>query len=193
MTAIYRVKEAYMGILRLLFVFCLASAAVGCASLQVRYDYDRKADFSKLKKYDWFQDEKPEAKVQELMVKRIENEVNTQLKAKGIQPAPEHPDFLIRLGIFGRPVYGGSTGVGFSVGVPVGGSGAMSVGSGTSRAKEKLEWTMILDFLDPDEMSVIWNASATDRVSPRMSPEQQERLIHEAVTEMLLHFPPKKK
>jgi hypothetical protein len=178
-----------MKIFQLLFACCLAAAAMGCGTFQVRYDYDRKADFSKLKKFDWLQ-VGPEVK--ELMAKRIKNEVNTQLKAKGIQPVPEDPDFLVRIGIVERPVYGGSTGVGVSVGVPVGGSGAVSVGSGTSKAKVKIEWMMILDFLDPNDESVIWHATATDTVNPGLSPEQQDRLVHDAVSETLSHFPPKK-
>ena len=185
-----RMPSARRPVLQVLLAVCFITIATGCASLQVSYDYDRKADFIKLKKFDWFE-EVFEPPVKDLMAKRIKNEVLTQLKAKGIQQESEGPDFLVRFQTFGRPVYGGSTGVGFSVGVPVGGSGAMSVGSGTSRVKEKLEWTMALDFLNPNDRSVIWHATATDTVNPKMSPAQQDRLVHEAVSKMLSHFPPK--
>src|SRR5436190_1261035 len=99
-------EGAKMSFFRLLFACCLVPAVIGCASLQVKYDYDRSADFSKLKKFDWLQ-EQPDAKVHGLMVKRIENTVNTQLQAKGLQPVSEHPDFLIRLEVSERKVSGG--------------------------------------------------------------------------------------
>ena len=178
-----------MRFFRLLVACCLVPAVIGCASLQVRYDYDRGADFSKLKKFDWSQ-EQSDAKVPELTAKRIEKTVDTQLQAKGLQPTSEHPDFLIRLDVSERIVYGGSTGVGASVGIPVGGGGFFSLGSGTATDRGKLEWTVMLDFLDPNDRSVIWQATATDTVNPKMPPEQQERLINRAVSEMLLHFPP---
>jgi hypothetical protein len=180
---------AKMRFLRLLVACGLVPALIGCASLQVRYDYNRGADFSKLKKYDWLQ-EQPDAKVQGLMVKRIENTVNTQLEAKGLQPASEHPDFFIRLEVSEKKVYGGSTGVGASVGIPVGGAGFLSLGSGTSTDRGKIEWRMVLDFLDTNDSSLLWQATATDTVNPKMSPEEQERLINRAVSEMLSHFPP---
>jgi hypothetical protein len=165
--------------------------AAGCAgSLEVDYDYDPGADFSKLRTFGWLP-RNPESGAQQLRVKRIQSAVTTQLQAKGLKPA-DNPDFLIGMQVSGRTTESGSVGVGASVGIPVG-RGTVSVGGGRRKPIEKTEGTLILDFVSPADKSLLWHGSATGTVHPDATPEEQEQRINQAVGEMLQNFPPRGK
>ena len=165
--------------------------AVGCGGkgLDVDYDYDPGADFSKLRSFGWLP-RNPESGEQQLRVKRIQSAVTAQLEARGLK-ASETPDFLIGMQVSGRTTEKGSVGVGASVGVPVG-RGTVTLGGGRRRSIEETEGTLVLDFVSPAEKSLLWHGSATGTVDPKATPEQQEQRISHAVGEMLKNFPPPK-
>ncbi|HYA46771.1 MAG TPA: DUF4136 domain-containing protein [Burkholderiales bacterium] len=165
---------------------------LGCATPPVvTFDYDTGADFAALKTFNWMP-ATGNAAADELLVKKIRNTVDVQLQAKGRMPAADNPDFLIAMQLSGKTTYGGSTGVGVSVGIPVGRAGRVSVGGGQSKAHEKKEGTLVLDFMDAKAKSLLWRATASAAVSPGASPEEQQQRINEVVAEMLSHFPPRK-
>ena len=165
---------------------------VGCAApLTMDFDYDTAADFAALKTYDWMP-ATGNAAADELLVKRIRNAVDSQLQAKGHAFAAGTPDFLIAMELSGKTAYGGSTGVGVSVGVPVGRAGRISVGGGRSKPIEKKEGTLVLDFLDAKTKSLVWRGTASGAVRPAASPEEQQQRINEVIAELLARFPPKK-
>jgi len=165
---------------------------VGCAApLTMDFDYDTEADFAALKTYDWMP-ATGNAAADELLVKRIRNAVDSQLQAKGHALAAGTPDFLIAMQLSGKTAYGGSTGVGVSVGVPVGRAGRISVGGGKSKPIEKKEGTLVLDFLDAKTKSLVWRGTASGAVEPAASPEAQQQRINEVIAELLARFPPKK-
>jgi hypothetical protein len=165
----------------------------GCASsLEVQYDYDPGADFSKLRTFGWLP-RNPDPPPQQLRVKRIQSAVNSQLQAKGLKPASDNPDFLIGMQVSGRTTDAGSVGVGASIGIPVGSRGTVSVGGGRRKPIEKTEGTLILDFVSPKDRSLIWHGAATGSVHPDATPEEQEQRINQAVREMLENFPPRRK
>ncbi len=175
------------------FTTIMLIAMIGCATpLTVNYDYDTAADFTAMKTFSWMQPA-GNAVSDDLVVKRIRNAVNVQLQAKGRTEAPETPDFLIAMQLSGKTTYGGTTGVGASVGIPVGRAGTISVGGGKSKAREKTEGTLVLDFVDAKTQSLVWRATATAAVTPKSSPEEQQAHINAVVAEMLKNFPPKKK
>jgi hypothetical protein len=128
----------------------------------------------------------------ELLIKKIRNTVDAQLQAKGRKMNADNPDFLIGMALSGKTTYGGSTGVGMSVGIPVGRAGSVSVGGGKSKPREKREGTLVMDFVDAKTKSLVWRATATDAVDPSASPEAKQRKIDEVIAAMLAHFPPKK-
>jgi hypothetical protein len=125
-------------------------------------------------------------------VKRIRNAVDSQLQAKGHALTADTADFLIAMQLSGKTAYGGSTGVGVSVGVPVGRAGRISVGGGKSKLIEKKEGTLVLDFLDAKTKSLVWRGTASGAVRPATSPEEQQQRINEVIAELLTRFPLKK-
>ena len=175
-------------------MLALATCVVmaGCAApLAMDFDYDTQADFSTLKTYDWMP-ATGNAAADELLVKRVRTAVDSQLQAKGHALAPGDPDFLIAMQLSGKTAYGGSTGVGLSVGVPVGKAGRISVGGGKSKPIEKKEGTLVLGFLDAKTKSLVWRGTASGAVRPAASPEEQQQRINEVIAELLARFPPTK-
>lgn len=172
--------------------FMLCFAVTGYAAPAVNYDYDTAADFTVLKTFDWMP-ATGNAAGDELLVKKIRNTVNTQLQAKGRNPAADNPDFLIGMSLSGKTVNSGSVGVGVSVGIPVGRAGRLSVGGGKSKAKEKTEGTLVMDFVDAKTKSLVWRATFTDAVNPSATPEQKQQKIDGVIAAMLEQFPPRKK
>jgi len=175
-----------------MLVLMLCFAVTGYAAPAVNYDYDTAADFSVLKTFDWMP-ATGNAAGDELLVKKIRNTMDAQLQAKGCSKAADNPDFLIGMELSGKTVSGGSTGVGVSVGIPVGRMGRVSVGGGKSKASEKKEGTLVIDFVDAKTKSLVWRATVTDAVNPSATPEQKQQKIDAVIAEMLAQFPPKKK
>ena len=174
----------------LALVMCVALA--GCAApLAMDFDYDTATDFAALKTYEWAP-ATGNAAADELLVKRVRNAVDGELQAKGHALAADNPDFLVAMQLSGKSVYGGSTGVGMSVGIPVGNAGRISVGGGRSKAIEKKEGTLVLDFLDAKTKSLVWQGTASGAMEPAASPEEQQKRINEVVAQLLQRFPPPK-
>ncbi|HET7362314.1 MAG TPA: DUF4136 domain-containing protein [Burkholderiales bacterium] len=177
--------------------FAFAVMTAGCATtpgsdVDVTFDYDTAANFDALKSYNWMP-AAGNAAGDELLVKRIKSSLDTQLQAKGRVPAAAGPDFLIGMQLSGKSTYGGSTGVGVSVGIPVGRAGRVSVGGGKSQAIEKKEGQLVLDFVDAKTKSLLWRATAAGAVNPGQTPEQQQQRINGVIAQMLSQFPPGKK
>jgi hypothetical protein len=175
----------------IMIILFIEGFASGCATpLAIDYDYDSTYDFGKLKTYDWLPSP-PGNQMEDLVEKRVKNAVNTQLAAKGYSQSSESPDFLVALQGVKKITETGSVGVGASIGVPVGSRGSISIGGGKSKPRVKEEGTLILNFIDRQTNTPIWQGSATAKTQPKSSPEEQQRRINEVMANLLSHFPPK--
>ena len=174
----------------LALVTCVAMVACATSAPRMDVDYDTGADFAALKTYDWMP-ATGNAAADQLLIGRIRSAADSELNAKGRTLDNANPDFLIAMQISGKTVYGGSTGVGMSVGIPVGKAGRISVGGGKSKPIEKKEATRVLDFLDAKTKALLWKGTASGAVQPAASPEEQQKRINEVVAQMLARFPPK--
>jgi NAD(P)H-dependent FMN reductase len=177
----------------IMLALAIGFAVVGCASspLTMDFDYDTTTDFAAQKTFAWMP-ATGNAVANELLVKRIRSAVDHQLQAKGRAPAADNPNFLIAMDLSGKTAYGGSTGVGVSVGIPVGRAGRVSVGGGKSKPIETKEGMLVLHFLDAKTKSLFWQATASGAVEPGASPEEQQKRINDVIAQMLAQFPPKK-
>jgi len=175
-----------------MLALAFAFAAAGCATppMEIDFDYDTGADFAALKTFNWMP-ASGNAAADELLVKRLRASVDRGLLGKG-RTQSGSPDFLIAMQLSGRTAYGGSVGMGVSVGIPVGRAGRVSVGGGKSKPIEKKEGTVVLDFLDAKTKSLVWRATAAGAVLPNPTPDEQQKRIDEIVAQMLERFPPKK-
>jgi len=166
---------------------------IGCATpLVVDYDYDTTYDFSKLRTYDWLPSP-PGNQIEDMTEKRFRSSVDTQLQAKKYSQSSESPDFLISLQGIKKTVEKGSTGVGMSVGIPVGQRGSVSVGGGRSKPRVKQEGTLNLTFVDRKSNTPVWQGTASAEIQPKTSPEEQQQRINQVIAELLKNFPPRGK
>jgi len=176
-----------------MLALAIGFAVAGCATspATMDFDYDTTKDFAAQKTFAWMP-ATGNAAANELLVKRIRSSVDQQLQAKGRAPAADNPNFLIAMDVSGKTAYGGSTGVGVSVGIPVGAAGRISVGGGKSKPVETKEGTLVLHFVDAKTKALFWQATASGGVQPGGSPEEQQKRINDVIAQMLAQFPPKK-
>jgi hypothetical protein len=51
---------------------------------------------------------------------------------------------------------------------------------------------LILEVIDAKSMDLIWRGSAQSTIDPDIPTAERERRLNEAVSKMLMHFPPSK-
>lgn len=158
---------------------------ISCASTQVRYDYERTADFSAYRTYNYFSN--METGLSDLDNKRLFRAVDSILQQKGIKYS-EEPEFLIN--IQGQSFYNPQTS---SVGVGVGGTGG-NVGGGVSVGipvgSRSTERELIFDFVDSEKNQLFWQAITTSSISENASPAVREKKINEMVSKVFSQYPP---
>ena len=190
----------------------------GCASLQVRTDYDQGAFLTPLRTYDWAGGEvdagNNPAVNSPLLGKHIRGAVEGELDRRGYrQVTSGTPDFRIayrvvaqeRATAVGSYGYGGYYGYGryyypgrygfrgyggrFFSPYGYGYSGAGYGGAG--RVREYLRGTLVLDITDARTGELIWRGWASKSLHSDPRPEKVRMYVDEAVAEMLADFPPK--
>jgi hypothetical protein len=170
----------------LFLILFLIGFTISCSTYGVKYDYDLQANFAEFKTFDWMQI--PEkADIDSLIVQRVKNAVNTELKAKGLMLSSNNPDFLIaeHLGKMNK-VRVTDWGYGYSAY----GRYGRSWGSGGISTHQYEEGFLILDFVDTKSKKLIWRGSANAEVQNVNTPEKSEKLINAAVKEILKKYPP---
>ena len=177
-----------MKTIRTFIVLFFIGFTVSCASTYgVQHDYDKQVDFSNLKTYDWMPI--PEkASMDSLSIQRVKNAVNAELKAKGLIMTSNNPDFLIAEHHESKDkVQVHSWGYDYG---PYGRYRGGSWGSGGISTYEYQEGSLILDFVDAKSKKLIWRGSAKAEIDDANTPEKREKLINEAVKEILKKYPP---
>ncbi len=171
------------------FILFLMGFVVSCSTIYgVQYDYDKQADFESLKTYDWMT--VPEkANINSLNVERVKKAVNAELQAKGLMMTSNNPDFLIAEHL-GKKDKVQVTNWGYDYNRFDRYWGEYPGPVGVS-IQEYEEGSLILDFVDAKSKKMIWRGIAKAVVNNVDTLEKKEKLINEAVHEILKNFPPK--
>ena len=171
-----------------LFVLFFIVFTVSCASIYgVQHDYDKQVNFANLKTYGWMPIP-DKANIDSLSVQRVKNAVNAEMKAKGLMMTSDNPDFLIAEHL-GKKDKVQVTDWGYGYG-PHGGYWGGYWGPGGVSTYEYEEGSLILDFVDAKSKKMIWRGVAKAEINSANTPEKKEKLINEAVNEILKNFPP---
>lgn len=170
---------------RFFFLF-LSSILVSCNSIRVTYDYEKTADFTKYKTYNYYSD--IQTGMSELDNKRFFKALDEALQAKGLSLS-QNPDFFIDIqttqyqsanqsnvgvGLGG----GGNVGGGISVGIPVG--------------QAAMNRQIVFEFVDENGVGLFWQAISDTGYNPEASPEVREAQFKTIVAKVLEGFPPKR-
>ncbi|MBT8265033.1 MAG: DUF4136 domain-containing protein [Bacteroidia bacterium] len=155
-----------------------------CATVNVKYDYDKQTDFNSYKTYNYYAD--MDSGLSGLDNNRLLNILDDALSEKGLSLA-ESPDFYINIQSVEFEDHQRNT-----VGVGIGGGrrnvgGGISVGLPLGSSKSNRE--LIVDFID-DDRGLFWQAVAEASYNTNATPEKREANLKAIVDKILAGYPP---
>jgi len=181
-----------LSLLAMVTILLAASVAIG---QDVRYNFDKSADFSKFKTYKWVA-LKDAAKPNDLTDKQIIAAVDSELAAKGLSKVDgDNADLFIgyQAGVGQEKQftsynsdwgYGG----GWYRGGWYGGAGGMSTTTG--QTSTIYVGQLALDMYDSTNRDLAWRGVASKTLDPKAKPEKQEKNLKKAVAKLLKNYPP---
>lgn len=183
-------------------IVLLAAVLVGCSSVEIKHDYDPKANFAGLKTYKWLDEPQkptgdPRIDGNTILENRVHEAVDTGLAARGFRKVTSDPDFLVAYHVSldkQRSVqtlnsyYGYGPGWGYGYGASY--RPGYWTGAPETYVYEYEEGTLLLDIVNPKDKALMWRGSARDEVHFKSTPEKDQTQLNEAVLKMLENFPP---
>lgn len=170
---------------RLLFLITIL-CFFSCVSIRVNYDYEKGADFTKYKTYQYYGD--MQTGLSELDTKRLLDAIDLNMKHKGLSIS-ENPDFLIDIksSEYKNPQTS-------NVGIGIGGTGR-NVGGGVSVGlpigQTNVNRQITIDFVDEKGNGLFWQAVSEYQYSPNASPENRTKQLNAVAEKVLAQYPPK--
>ena len=176
----------------------LLLAAGTALGQDVRYNFDKNADFSKFKTYKWVTI-KDAAKVNDLTDKQIIAAVDAELATKGLTKTSDDSANLYigyQAGIGQEKQFTSFSsdwgyGGGWYRGGWYGGMGGMSTTTG--QTSTIYVGQLALDMYDSANHDLVWRGLASKTISPKAKPEKQEKNLAKAVRKLLKNYPPPSK
>jgi len=172
-------------------LFLVASNAL---AQDVRYNFDKSANFSNFRTYKWvtFKDA---ATVNDLVNKQIMDAVDAELATKGLTKVTEDSANLYigyQAGVgqekqftsfssdwgYGGGWYGGWYGPGGGMSTTTGSTSTIYIGQ------------LALDMYDSANHTLVWRGVASKTINPKAKPDKQDKNLRKAVAKMLKNYPP---
>jgi Domain of unknown function (DUF4136) len=189
-----------MNMKRLAFVFMAAVVLMAGVALgqDVRYNFDKNADFAKYKTYKWVAI-KGAQPVDDLIDKQIKETIDTELATKGLSKVDsDNVDLFIgyqtAVGTEKQFTsyntdwgYGGGWGRGGWYG------GGMGGGMTTGQTSTIYTGQLALDMYDTKDKDLVWRGVASKTLDPKAKPEKRQKNLTKAVQKLLKNYPPKAK
>ncbi|HEY6928530.1 MAG TPA: DUF4136 domain-containing protein [Thermoanaerobaculia bacterium] len=165
----------------------LLGILAACSTVTTSADYDDKANFSSYKTWGWRDDGSIK---DELVAKRVQSAVATQLAAKGLTRNDANPDLWVA--VHGRmskqtQITQYNSGWGYGWGWYGHGAGG---GISTATVQEIPVGTIVVDLADAKRKELVWRGTASDTLNPERSPQEKEKALNEALAKMFEKYPP---
>lgn len=169
-----------------ILILCIFLAS--CSPIRVIVDYDDKADFTKYRTYNYFED--MNTGLSELDTNRFLDAMDATLKSKGLELSSA-PDFLINISSSEfQPNQNNNVGVGFgSTGRNVGGGISVGIPIGKSNINRQI----VVSFVDHRKDQVFWEILTESAYNQNIKPEQREAKLKAIVEKALAEYPPEDK
>jgi hypothetical protein len=166
------------------FIVLMAAMLVGCASsITTSVDYDRAADFSKYRTYNWL--ESGSRIGNPLAEKRLTSAIEQQLAAKGLTKS-NRPDLLVAMHArLSKETQFTTTGFGY-------GPGRWRGGIATTQREEIPVGTLMVDLVDATAKELVWRGTASMQLDTKASAEKKDKETQEVVSKMFADDPPKR-
>jgi len=171
----------------LVAVLAIAPGAL-LARPKVSVDYDRKADFSRIRTYAWKEGTPADNR---LMEQRIHKAVDNQLKAKGLKQVDAEPDIYVVTHVSTS----NNTRVdvqSFGYGGWYGWDGWVMWGPATSaQLRDVLTGMLIVDILCGETKLLIWRGVASGTLGQMPDPDRVAKKVLTVTDRMFREFPPR--
>ena len=175
---------------RAVFALALLLALSGCARLleSVDTNYNRGTDFSALETYDWWalRGQEGTDPGDLALIRRL---VDADLKAKGLRPVEENPDFLVLVVL--RKTRQVET---QQISDPISGDRRFAdqrrVSGGGPVTWNYEEGTMVIQFVRPQTNHMVWRGAFKTDLDAATTPEKRSAVIERAVKKLMNAFPP---
>jgi hypothetical protein len=178
------------------FVLSVVTLLLAASSVaqDVRYNFDKNADFSKFKTYKWVPI-KDADQVSDLVDKQIKSAVDAELATKGLTKV-DGDNANLYIGY--QPAIGQekqftsySTGYGYG---PGWGGGWYGGGMGTTTTSGSTstiyKGQLDLDMYDSAGHDLIWRGVVSKTIDAEAKPEKQQKNLAKAVKKLLKNYPP---
>ncbi|MFO1388546.1 DUF4136 domain-containing protein [Cellvibrio sp.] len=172
------------------FLFLLLACALsGCAtSSKVTQDFKPGTDFKAYKTFAWHNFSSEITTSNQIAV---QHSIEQQLALQGFKLVNEMPDMVLDLNIIKHVATPSSTGVGLSIGIPLGRHGGVGIGTNNLLNRgDQLAGLIILDITAKDSNEVIWRGSVDEVPLSYFSLKNQTDL-NKVLINLIQQFPPK--
>jgi len=181
---------------RFVLSLALVLASAGSALAQdVRYNFDKSADFGAFKTYKWVTI-KGANQLSDLADRQVKAAVDAELATKGLTKSEsDTADLYVgyQAGVGQEKEYTSfDTGWGYGPGYGhgwYGGGGGMTSGQTSTIYVGQLA----LDMYATSPHTLVWRGVASKTLDPEAKPEKQEKNLRKAITKLLKNYPPQQK
>jgi hypothetical protein len=178
------------------FVLSVVTLLLAASSVaqDVRYNFDKNADFSKFKTYKWVPI-KDADKVSDLVDKQIKDAVDAELATKGLTKV-EGDDANLYIGYqtaVGQEKQFTSYSTGYGYGPGYGGGwygGGMGTTTTSGSTSTIYKGQLDLDVYDSAGHDLVWRGVVSKTLDPKAKPEKQQKNLAKAVKKLLKNYPP---
>ena len=160
-----------------------------CSSLRITSDYDTEVDFTKYNTFAFYKKGIDKAEASDLDKKRILKAIETELISKGLSKST-NPDLLITFTTKSKEKVNVNN-MNMGLGWGWGWNPWMFGGMNTVNVNQYTEGTLMIDFLDRNNNSLIWQGIGSGSLRMKNAEKKKER-INEFVHEILEKYPPTK-
>ena len=173
-------------------VLLLASAGTALAQ-DVRYNFDKSANFAAFKTYKWVTI-KGATPIGDLADRQIKAAVDTELATKGLSKSEsDTADLYIGYqAAIGQEKEYTSFDTGWGYGPGWYGGGWYGGGGGTTTGQTSTIYIgqLALDMYATSPKALVWRGTASKTLNPKAKPEKQAENLQKAVAKMLKNYPP---
>jgi uncharacterized protein DUF4136 len=178
-------------------ILALSLAAAAGFAQDVRYNFDKSANFEKYRTYKWV-DIKGSAQLDQLTQQQVRAAFEAGLAKKGlIKATGDDADLWIGHQVtVGQEKEFSSYSTDFGYG-PGWGRGWYGGGMGSSMTTGQTTTIhigeIVLDMYDPAQKQLVWRGTATKTLDPKAKPEKRQKNLAKGVDKLLKNYPPKVK
>ena len=177
-------------------VLSLALLLVGAsqaAAQDVRYNFDKDAQFGNFKTYKWvvIKDAQP---LNELQDKQVKTSVDAELAKKGLTRTEGDADLYVGYQVaIGQEKQYTSYDTGWGYGPGWGGAGWYGGGGGgmtTGTTSTIYVGQLALDMYASGPKALVWRGVASKTLDAKAKPDKQQKNLNKAVAKLLKNYPP---